>query len=70
MVFLKLFGHDIWGRPLLLLGVVLTLGGIQLISSGFIAEQVLRTYFESQDKKPYIIKDVMEFEGSAPPDAP
>ncbi|MGE4497353.1 MAG: glycosyltransferase family 2 protein [Deferribacterales bacterium] len=70
MVFLKLFGHDIWGRPLLLLGVVLTLGGIQLISSGFIAEQVLRTYFESQDKKPYIIKDVKEFEGSAPPDAP
>lgn len=61
MIVLKLFGQNIWGRPLLLLGVVLTLGGIQLVSSGFIAEQVLRTYFESQDKKPYIIKEVKEF---------
>ncbi|QAR31848.1 glycosyltransferase [Geovibrio thiophilus] len=70
MVVLKLFGQNIWGRPLLLLGVVLTLGGIQLISSGFIAEQVLRTYFESQDKKPYIIKDIKDFVALRPSDVP
>jgi hypothetical protein len=58
---LKLFGRDIWGRPIMLLAVMLTLGGIQLISTGFIAEIVLRTYFESQDKKPYIVREVKEF---------
>lgn len=70
MVILKIFGQNIWGRPLLLLGVVLTLGGIQLISSGFIAEQVLRTYFESQDKKPYSVKEIKAFGDFRRSDAP
>jgi len=55
---LKLFGEDIGHRPLLTLGVMLTLGGIQLITTGFIAELIMRTYFESQNKKPYTIKEI------------
>ena len=55
---LKLFGEDIGNRPLLTLGVMLTLGGIQLITTGFIAELIMRTYYESQNKKPYTIKEV------------
>jgi len=55
---LKLFGENIGTRPLLTLGVMLTLGGIQLITTGFIAEIVMRTYYESQNKKPYVIKEV------------
>jgi glycosyltransferase involved in cell wall biosynthesis len=55
---LKLFGEDIGQRPLLTLGVMLTLGGIQLITTGFIAELIMRTYYESQNKKPYTIKEV------------
>jgi dolichol-phosphate mannosyltransferase len=55
---LKLFGHDIGGRPLLILGVMLTLGGIQLITTGFLAEIMMRTYYEAQHKKPYIIKEI------------
>ncbi|BCD60164.1 MULTISPECIES: glycosyltransferase family 2 protein [unclassified Nitratiruptor] len=57
---LKLFGHDIGGRPLLILGVMLTLGGIQLITTGFLAEIMMRTYYESQNKKPYVIKEIYE----------
>ncbi|MDN5204945.1 glycosyltransferase family 2 protein [Fulvivirgaceae bacterium BMA10] len=53
----KIMGQDIWGRPLLLLGIVLTLGGIQLITSGFVAEMMVRTYFESQSKTTYRIKE-------------
>ncbi len=53
----KLFGADIWGRPLLLYGVVLTIGGIQLITAGFMAEMLTRTYFESQNKTTYSIKE-------------
>jgi len=55
---LKLFGENIGTRPLLTLGVMLTLGGIQLITTGFIAEIVMRTYYESQNKKPYVIKEI------------
>ncbi len=55
---LKIFGNDIGGRPLLLLGVLLTLGGIQLIATGFLSELIMRTYYEAQDKKPYIIKEI------------
>jgi glycosyltransferase involved in cell wall biosynthesis len=55
---LKLFGESIGTRPLLILGVMLTLGGIQLITTGFLAEIMMRTYYESQNKKPYVIKEV------------
>lgn len=55
---LKLLGEDIWGRPILILGFILILGGIQLITTGIIAELIVRTYFESQDKKTYRIKAI------------
>ncbi|HPR30517.1 MAG TPA: glycosyltransferase [Prolixibacteraceae bacterium] len=55
---LKLLGNDIWGKPMLILGMVLLLGGIQLITIGLIAEIQMRTYFESQDKKPYRIRKI------------
>lgn len=54
----KFLGHDIWGRPVLILAITLTLGGIQLITSGIIAEMIMRTYYESQDKKIYSIKQI------------
>ncbi|HYD63075.1 MAG TPA: glycosyltransferase family 2 protein [Noviherbaspirillum sp.] len=52
----KLRGESIGGRPLLFLGLLLTIGGVQLITTGFIADMVMRTYYESQNKKPYAIK--------------
>ena len=59
LLLLKLFGNDIWGKPLLLLGVLLVMGGIQFITIGIIAELQMRTYFESQNKKPYRVKRVI-----------
>ena len=56
LLVLKLLGHNIWGKPLLILGVMLLLAGIQLITFGLMAEVQMRTYFESQDKKPYRIR--------------
>jgi glycosyltransferase involved in cell wall biosynthesis len=58
LLILKILGNDIWGKPLLLLGVLLVMGGIQFITTGIIAEVQMRTYFESQRKKPYRIKKV------------
>jgi glycosyltransferase involved in cell wall biosynthesis len=54
----KLLGADIWGRPILMLGFIFLLGGIQLVTTGIVAEIIVRTYFESQDKKTYKIKEV------------
>jgi hypothetical protein len=56
MLFEKLRGASIAGRPLLFLGLMLTVAGVQLITTGFIADLIMRTYYESQNKKPYHIK--------------
>lgn len=56
LLVVKLMGEDIWGRPILLVGSILVLGGIQLITTGIVAEIIVRTYFESQDKKTYTVK--------------
>ena len=59
---LKLLGNDIWGKPLLLLGFMLTIGGIQIITIGIISEMLMRTYYESQRKKPYRVKRTVNSE--------
>lgn len=59
MLILKILGNEIWGKPLLLLGILLVMGGIQFITIGIIAELQMRTYFESQRKKPYRVKKVI-----------
>lgn len=56
----KTLGHDIWGRPLLLVGGGLFMAGLQLIALGILAELQVRTYYESQEKKPYKIRQIHE----------
>ncbi len=57
---LKIMGHDIWGKPLLILGLIFLLGGIQLITIGILAEISVRTYFESQNKKTYTVRKIYQ----------
>ncbi|NPA12583.1 MAG: glycosyltransferase family 2 protein [Aquificae bacterium] len=60
LIGLKLFtGADIGNRPLLIFGVLFVLSGIQLISTGIVAELITRTYYEAQGKRPYIIKEII-----------
>jgi glycosyltransferase involved in cell wall biosynthesis len=56
---LKIMGQEIWGKPLLILGLMLLLGGIQLITTGIVVEILMRTYFESQEKRPYRIRRLL-----------
>ena len=58
LLVLKIMGQDIWGKPLLILGLILLLGGIQFITIGIIADINVRTYFESQNKKTYTVRKV------------
>lgn len=57
VIFKIVTGEDIWGRPLLLLGSILILAGLQFITVGIIAELMMRTYFESQNKTVYRLKE-------------
>ena len=60
LLIVKILGHDIWGKPLLLLGILLVMGGIQFLTIGIITELQMRTYYESQGKKPYTIKRILK----------
>jgi glycosyltransferase involved in cell wall biosynthesis len=53
------FGKDIGGRPLLLLGALLIIVGIQLIGMGLLGEMLVRVYHESQRKPIYVIKKIL-----------
>ncbi len=60
---LKLMGQDIWGKPILILGALLVLAGIQLVTVGIIVEVLMRTYYESQNKRPYKVREIKRFGG-------
>jgi glycosyltransferase involved in cell wall biosynthesis len=51
-----LFAQRLSDRPLLLLGALLIMVGVQLLSLGLVADVVSRTYHESQGKRPYYVR--------------
>lgn len=53
------FGKDIGGRPLLLLGVLMIIVGVQFIGMGLLGEMMVRIYHESQKKPIYVIKKML-----------
>lgn len=67
LAYVRLFaGESIGNRPLLLLGVLLVITGIQLVMSGLLAEMQSRTYHESQDKPIYAIREIREANPARP----
>jgi glycosyltransferase involved in cell wall biosynthesis len=62
LLILKILGNDIWGKPILILGLIFLLGGIQMITIGILAEIAVRTYYESQNKKTYQVRKVYQKE--------
>jgi len=60
LLILKLLGHDIGGKPLLILGLIFLLGGIQLITIGILAEINMRTYFEGTNRKTYQVRRIFD----------
>ena len=56
----KYIGHEAIGnRPLLMFGILLIFTGVQLVTSGLLAELMARTYHESQDKPIFAIRQVL-----------
>ena len=55
-------GTSLVRNPLLLLSVMLELVGVQLLSMGLLGEMQSRTYFESQGKSSYVVRDTLNLD--------
>lgn len=53
---------DMTGNPLLLLAATAGLGGMQFFILGMLGELGARTYYESQRKRPYAIRSLVNFD--------
>ena len=51
------YGEPIGTRPLLLIGVVLVIAALQFLTTGVLAELMARTYFESTQRSPYLVRE-------------
>jgi glycosyltransferase involved in cell wall biosynthesis len=61
MMFQKFFLHVPMGnRPLLMLAVMMVIVGMQFIVFGLLAEVLARTYYESQNKRTYVVRRYIE----------
>jgi glycosyltransferase involved in cell wall biosynthesis len=71
LVVLKLLTEEkLAERPLLLLGILLIIVGVQFISLGLIGEMVSRTYYETQKKPIYVIREELNGVASSDGDGP
>jgi glycosyltransferase involved in cell wall biosynthesis len=58
-------GESIANRPLLLLGVLLAVIGVQFICTGILTEMLARTYFEAGGSRTYLVREVLGGTGDA-----
>jgi dolichol-phosphate mannosyltransferase len=64
MLWLKLVeGYAMILTPLPLVSAMTFLVGILSILMGLLAEMVVRTYFESQQRTAYFVRELINFEG-------
>lgn len=60
----RFFLHEpLAGRPALIIAVMLILIGLQFLCFGLLAEILVRTYHESQNKKTYSVREIAQFSG-------
>jgi hypothetical protein len=52
-------GEAIANRPLLMLGVLLAVIGVQFICTGILTEMLARTYFEASGRRTYLVREVL-----------
>lgn len=61
LLIIKIMGSAIGGRPLLILGILLVFVGIQFFTTGIIIDLLMKTYYESQKKRPFNIRKISSF---------
>lgn len=55
---LKVLGYDIWGKPLLILGVLMIIVGVLFIMMGIMTELLMRIFYATGNRKLYVVKEV------------
>lgn len=60
LLVLKLMGESVGGRPLLWLGFFGVLAGLQFLTSGILAEIMMRIYYEGRHARPYHLSDALD----------
>jgi hypothetical protein len=61
LCFIKFFYlEDIGGRPLLSIAFFLLIAGFQMLTTGILAEVLVRVMFESGQNKSYVVRDLTE----------
>ena len=67
-LFKKLWwGEPLYTDPFFAKSIFLGLAGVQFLLVGLLAELSMRTYFESQDKPPYLVRWSLNLGSNAPP---
>jgi glycosyltransferase involved in cell wall biosynthesis len=51
-----IMGEDIGSRPLLMIGILLIIASVQFLTTGILAELLSRIYFESSQRRSYVIR--------------
>ncbi len=61
LLVMKILGQDIVAEhgPLMIAGVLLLLAGLMMFSTGLLGEIMMRTYFESQDRRIYAVREIL-----------
>ncbi len=54
--------HPLHTDPFFLASIFLFLAGFQFLFFGLLAEQSMRTYFESQHKSPYLVREILNLD--------
>ncbi len=63
LLFYKLFGNEmvmVEHGPLMIAGALLLLTGVIMFSTGLLGEMMMRTYFESQGRRIYAVREVRQ----------
>ena len=57
----KMIGQEIVMAhgPLMIAGALLLLAGMLMFSTGLMGEMMMRTYFESHDRRIYAVRDIL-----------
>src|SRR5215467_1724273 len=57
----KITGHEIAVEhgPLMIAGALLLLAGLMMFSTGLLGEVLIRTYFETQDRRIYAVRQIL-----------
>ena len=58
LLILKLLGESIGNRPLFFVSIFMIVIGLQSMMMGMIGELLMRTYFESNGRKTYTVREM------------